>query len=138
MTRIDEQTLEELEGKRWGPPELETSLVLTCHRLRRVPLNQFEPRDLRIMIGQGIGLPYLVPKALTVLEGDPFLDAEYYTGDLLMSVFMVDDAFWQTVPDLRRRAVAILDAALERGGALEAFDRDNLWPRLVAARARFA
>jgi len=106
VTRLDEQTLEELDGQRWAPPEVETTLAQTVHRLRRVPLGQFEPRDLWTMIGQGVGLPYLIPKALVLLERDPFVEADLSTGDLLIQVFGVDDAFWQRSPELRRRAVA--------------------------------
>jgi hypothetical protein len=138
MTRLDEQTLEELDGQRWAPPDVETSLAQTVHRLRRVPLGQFEPRDLWVMIGQGVGLPYLIPKALTLLERDAFVEADVSTGDLLIQVFGVDDAFWQKSPALRRRAVAVLDTALDRVHALDVTDRHDLLPRLVAARARFA
>ena len=138
MTRLDEQTLEELDGQRWAPPDVETSLAQTVHRLRRVPLGQFESRDLWVMIGQGVGLPYLIPKALTLLERDAFVEADVSTGDLLIQVFGVDDAFWQKSPELRRRAVAVLDTALDRVHALDVADRHDLLPRLVAARARFA
>jgi hypothetical protein len=138
MKPRDDKTLEELEGERWPPPEVETSLAQTVHRLRRVPVSQFGPDDLRIMIGQGVGLPHLVPKALALLNGDPFLEADYYPGDLLMTVFQVHDAFWQPVPDLRRRAVAVLNTALDRVDQLDIGDRQNLWPQLVSARARFA
>jgi CDI immunity proteins len=138
MTRLDEQTLEELDGQRWAPPEVETSLAQTVHRLRRVPLGQFEARDLWVMIGQGVGLPYLIPKALALLERDTFVEADVSTGDLLIQVFGVDDAFWQKSPELRRRAVAVLDTALDRAHALDVTDRHDLLPRLVAARARFA
>jgi CDI immunity proteins len=138
MKRRDEMTIEDLEGQRWPPPEIDTSLAQTVHRLRRVPLGQFAPADLGVMIGQGVGLPYLIPKALAVLDQDPFLETDYYPGDLLMMVFKVDDAFWQTMPDLRRQAVAILDVALDRADALDVADRHDLWPRLVSARARFA
>jgi hypothetical protein len=138
MTRLDEQTLEELDGQRWAPPDVETSLAQTVHRLRRVPLGRFEPRDLWIMIGQGVGLPYLIPKALALLERDAFVEADLSTGDLLIQVFGVDDAFWQHSPELRRRAVAVLDTALDRVHALDVTDRRDLWARLVSARARFA
>jgi hypothetical protein len=138
VTRLDDQTLEELDGQRWAPPDVETSLAKTVHRLRRVPLGQFEPHDLWIMIGQGVGLPYLIPKALTLLERDPFMETDVSTGDLLIQVFQVHDAFWQRAPELRRRAVTILDAALERTDELDVTDRHDLWPRLVSARARFA
>jgi hypothetical protein len=138
MTRLDEQTLEELDGQRWAPPDVETSLAQTVHRLRRVPLGQFEPRDLWVMIGQGVGLPYLIPKALALLERDAFVEADVSTGDLLIQVFGVDDAFWQKSPEVRRRAVAVLDTALDRVHELDVTDRGDLWPRLVSARARVA
>ena len=139
MKRVDEQqTLEELDGQRWAPPELETSLAKTVHQLRRVPIGQFEPHDLWLMIGQGAGLPYLIPKALTLLERDAFLEVDVHPGDLLTAVFTVDDAFWQRTPDLRRRAVPILDTALDRLNELDVVDRRDLQPQLVSARARFA
>jgi hypothetical protein len=93
---------------------------------------------LRATIGLGIGLPDLIPKALDRLAADPFLEAEYFPGDLLMTVCRVDDAFWHHMPDLRRRAVIILDAALERAQELDVIDRRHVWPELVQARARFA
>lgn len=58
------KTLQELEQSDWGEPEFDSHLVTTCHRLRRVPLDQFTVEDLRIMIGQNIGLPFLVPMAV--------------------------------------------------------------------------
>lgn len=75
------KTLEELEGQVWGEPESESHLVLECHRLRRVPLREFTPANLRIMVGQSIGLEFLVPLALQLLADDPLLDAELYAGD---------------------------------------------------------
>jgi hypothetical protein len=98
----------------------------------------FTPSDLHLTIARGVGLPNLIPKALDLLAHDPFLEADYYPGDLLITVCKVDDAFWQNMPDLRRRAVTILDAALERAEQLDVSDRPHLWPELVRARARFA
>jgi len=138
MARDDDRTLEELDGQRWRDPEVETSLARTVHRLRRVPLGSFQPQDLRVMIGERVGLPHLIPRALATLLRDPFLEAEMYPGDLLVQVFQVDDAFWQTAPDLRRQAVDVLDEALDRINEVDLMDRRDLWPRLVAARARFA
>ena len=98
----------------------------------------FTPSELHLTIGKGVGLPNLIPKALELLARDPFLEAEYYPGDLLITVCKVDDAFWHNTPDLRRRAVAILDTALARAEQLDVADRSHLWPELIRARARFA
>ncbi len=56
-----EKSLQELEHSDWGEPTYDSHLVTTIHRLRRVPLRQYTVEDLRIMIGQNIGLQYLIP-----------------------------------------------------------------------------
>ncbi|MBT8456786.1 MAG: hypothetical protein HKO95_00710 [Rhodobacteraceae bacterium] len=64
MSTHDHQTLEYLEKDVWPDPDYDSHLVATCHRLRKKRLGEFEVEDLRIMIGQGIGLKYLLPKAV--------------------------------------------------------------------------
>ena len=39
------------------------------------------------MIGQKIGLDYLLPIAIKVLEKEPFIETDYYEGDLFLNVF---------------------------------------------------
>ena len=84
-----DKTLEELEDADWGEPSYHSHLVETCHELRRKPLRDFTIEDLRIMIGQQIGLPFLVPLALDILEQNPLAEGDFFAGDLLYSVFRV-------------------------------------------------
>ena len=75
MTVTEEErhkSLQDLEGVDWGEPTFPSHLVTTCHRLHRTPLQDFTVEDLRIMIGQQMGLPYLVPLALERLRVNPF------------------------------------------------------------------
>jgi len=65
------KTLQELEGHDWGEPNFPSHLVITCHTLRRKPLRDFTVEDLRIMIGQNIGLNYLIPLAIEHLGSSP-------------------------------------------------------------------
>ena len=58
------ESLQQLEGEDWGEPNFDSHLVAECHRLRRIPLRDFSVEDLRIMIGQDIGLEHLAPLAL--------------------------------------------------------------------------
>jgi len=58
------KTLTELDRQEWGPPTFHSHLVETVHALRHKPLEQFSIEDLRITIGQNIGLRYLVPLAV--------------------------------------------------------------------------
>jgi CDI immunity proteins len=80
------KTLDDLEGVVWGEPTFDSYLVMTCHRLRTKPIGDFSVEDLRIMIGQHIGLPHLIPCALDLLERDALAEGDYYPGDLLASV----------------------------------------------------
>jgi hypothetical protein len=105
------KSLQELERDDWGEPTFESHLVQTCHRLRRKLLNEFTTEDLRFMIGQGIGLRYLVPLALEELEADPFSEDDFYPGDLLDAVLRVGVSFWTSHPDLASRVKAIVGKA---------------------------
>ncbi len=98
-----DKTLEQLEGEDWGEPTYQSQVVINCHRLRRVPLQDFTVEDLRLMVGQKIGLEYLVPLALAQLEIDPFVSGDYYDGDLLESIQRLPDIFWEQYPELQDR-----------------------------------
>lgn len=109
--KILNKTLQELEGNDWGKPTYNSHLVVSCHRLRRVPLKDFTVEDLRLMIGQKIGLPYLVPLALDLLGGNPLAKGDMYPGDLLNNVFRLPDQFWAKHPELRQKLDKIVEQA---------------------------
>ncbi len=102
------KTLDELEGAARGEPADDSYLVATCRRLRGKPVGQFSVEDLRIMIGQGIGLRHLVPLALEALEREPLAQGDYYPGDLLGSVLGVAGEFWAREWEWRDRLRAVL------------------------------
>lgn len=58
------KSLENLEKESWKISAYSSNIVKRCHELRRIPLNEFTTENLRIMIGQNIGLTYLIPLAL--------------------------------------------------------------------------
>ena len=64
------------------------------------------------MIGQNIGLEYLVPLALERLHKDPFAEGDYYPCDLLVSVLGSEAHFWEGHPELREQAIAIAQRAI--------------------------
>lgn len=86
MTNIKRKTLEELENNKWGAPTYNSHLVTTCHRLRKIPIGDFSTEDLRIMLGQSIGVKYLMPLALDILRKDPLSEGDFYPGDLFVAV----------------------------------------------------
>ena len=103
-----ECTLDELEGVTWGEPEYQSHLVIECHRLRTVPIGRFTVENLRIMIGQQFGLPFLVPLALDKLEENPFAEGDFYRGDLLLMVLKVKSQFWERHSELLARLDAVM------------------------------
>lgn len=104
-----DRSLEDLEGVRWpAAPANSTRLVTTVHALRRKKLGALTVEDLRMLIVQGVGLPFLLPLALEVLRGDPLAEGKYYEGDLLSAVVGREPASWAMFPDLADELVAIV------------------------------
>ena len=85
-----------LEKKFRGAPIYDSHLVTRCHELRKLPLERLSTEDLRIMIGQEIGLEYLIPLALEILSNNLFAEGDYYEGDLLNSVLSIPTSFWDS------------------------------------------
>jgi hypothetical protein len=110
------ETLEQLEERPWGTPDFDSGLVSTCHRLWTKPVSEFTVADLQIMIGQGIGLTHLVPRALQILEKDAFAEGDYYAGDLLTSAIHAD-SFLVSRPEWLERLLRVVERALDRSVA---------------------
>lgn len=114
-----EKTLENQEKDFWGPPDYDSHLVRTCHQLRKKPLKDFEIEDLRIMIGQNIGLKFLIPLALEKMKNNIFAEGDYYKGDLLKSVLTSEVSFWVNRVDLLDE----LDKVIQQN--MELLDENN-------------
>lgn len=106
-------SLTQLEEVDWGLPDHSSSLVHDVHRLRNVPLKDLSTGDIRLLIGQSVGLPYLVPVALDALEKDPLAEGSFYRGDLLVAVTSIPASFWDAYTHLKSRALKIAMTVLE-------------------------
>mgnify|MGYP003349476787 CR=1 FL=1 len=131
------KSLTELEGKDWGPPSYPSYLVTTCHQLRHKALRELTPEELRIAIGQQMSLAILVPLALRQLRADPWVEGDYFEGDLLQSVLAVQAIFWKEQPDLWREANKIASAAWTTAERRSLSWRKAVQPGLLAAYATF-
>ncbi|MEV0980789.1 contact-dependent growth inhibition system immunity protein [Streptomyces sp. NPDC049915] len=113
MTRSIDRTksLEQLDGERWGdPPTDATSLVRTVHEWRRRPIGTLEPHELARLIGQNVGLPWLLPLALDILgrEAEEQAAGGFLDGDLLYAVVTRGSDVWDQHPDLARELKSLL------------------------------
>lgn len=105
-----DQSLEQLEDARWGdaPPDA-TYLIATVHELRRKPIGLLDAEDLRLLLGQREGVPFLVPLAIELLERDPLTEGDFHPGDLLSTVLRrVPAEYWAAHPDESARLDAVV------------------------------
>jgi hypothetical protein len=120
----ERQSLEQIEGDYWGDPPAEaTRLVATVHELRRRPVGALGVEDLRVLIGQRVGLDALVPPALARLEADPLAEGDFYPGDLLSAVVRLPVEYWRAHPTSAARLRAVI-AAVDPGEADDELLRD--------------
>lgn len=122
MKSVITKTLEELEDEKWVESADDTTLISRCLALRRKPIGEFSIENLRIMIGQNIGLRYLIPLALERLQKRPFVEGDYYPGDLLCMVLSADRSFWLQSPTELAKAHDVAAMALTRLGKLRTTD----------------
>jgi len=95
----EDRTLEELEGYDSGVPETApTPMIARCMRLQKTPLRALSDADLRLLISQGIGLKYLVLKAIERLTVEPLVQTDYYPGDLLCALLRIEPDYWLQNP----------------------------------------
>jgi hypothetical protein len=89
-----QKTIENLEKEVWQHFDSDSYLIKRTKELRKVQLDTFTTEDLRIMIGQQIGLNYLIPLALETLTTDLFAEGDFFEGDLLKNVLAIRTEFW--------------------------------------------
>ena len=101
------KSLEELQKEKWDRPDFDSNLAKECRRLWSLPLSELSVENLRMLVGQKIGLKFLVPVALDILEVNPLAEGDMYKGDLLANVAAVPDSFWQQYPELNNQLVEV-------------------------------
>ena len=107
------RTLSELKDRDIAKPKESTYLLDTTYRLRGVPLREFSAEDLRVMIGQNIGLQYLVPLALERLQHHSLAHGDYFPpGDLLAAILRADQKFWRDHPKWRAQLQEITERTI--------------------------
>ena len=111
MTDTHGKTLTEIENDEWGPPNFDSHLVTTIHRLRHKPLGDFTVEDLRIYLGQGLGPEHLMPFALYELERDPIAEGDFYPGDLLYAVLTLSSSYFAAHSEHAHRLRSIYERA---------------------------
>ena len=113
------KSLESLEKDYWVEPEDSSYLITTCHQLRKKQLKYFSTEDLRIMIGQSIGLKFLIPIALETLQKNILAEGDFYDGDLLKATLTSDKEYWKTETSNWQMVCALFE---ENRNLIETYD----------------
>lgn len=107
------KSLESLEKDIGGEPEYDSYLVTTCHRLRKKQLKDFDIEDLRIMIGQNIGLKFLIPLAVDRLNENILAEGDFYEGDLLKAVLTSETSYWREDTENWKNIIDLFKSKIE-------------------------
>lgn len=103
-------SLQQIEKADWGDPETApTGVIERVLMARRMPIGEMDLFYLRCLIGQDVGMQYLVPRAMDVIEVNPLEETRYYPGDLICSLLGCDPQFWINWPDLRDRLFEVIE-----------------------------
>jgi len=92
------KSIEQLEKDFWSDIDFPSVLVEKCHSYRKIPVQELTTEQTRTLIGQNIGIKYLVPKAYEILSKNILAEGDLYEGDLLSAVLSIDEVFWDSNP----------------------------------------
>ena len=106
------RTIEELEGEVWGAPDFNSYVVERSHQLRRVPIGELSVENLRLLVGQQVGLPWVLERAVQVLDANPLAEGDFYEGDLLASVLSLPPEVLQRHPQVLERLRSVIERVI--------------------------
>ena len=122
------KSISELLGKEWPPLGSNAShFHKRIHEAVTKPLDSLSAADLMVLISQDIGLAFVMPLALPVVERDPLIEVEHFKGDLLEVMLRASSDFYLNHPEIRGRMDKIVDrvaAALDKLDFID-FDTDR-------------
>jgi len=99
QTNLSNNTLRNLLSLSLNGSDYDSYLVRRVNELLDVVISEFNVEDVRLLIGQDIGLEYTVPIAMKFLSEDILAEGDFYEGDLLKATVMCDSNYWKNHPD---------------------------------------
>lgn len=120
------KSIEQLENDYWQDIAFPTGLVERCYLYRRIPIGNLTAGQIRTLIGQQIGVKFLIPLALEMLKKDILMEAELYEGDLLEAVLKIKKPFWEQNPIIKSEVFHLIEAnkqLLAQSGVAKLFNQ---------------
>lgn len=75
-------------------------MVITSYKARQKPICELTDEEIRLLISQKIGLKYLLPIAVRMLQINPFMMITFYPGDLMNCLLTLDVEDWKDNTDV--------------------------------------
>lgn len=107
------KSLLELENIGWKgnvPSKDDSYVIRNSYKLYHKNLHELSVEDIRFLIGQKIGLRFIMPLAIDILREDLFAEGDYYEGDLLKNVLNVDSSYWSINIELKDNLIELCNS----------------------------
>lgn len=89
------KSLEELENCCWDDIDFDSYVVRTAQAARKKSLSQLTNEEIRLLINQKIGLKYIIPIAVSIINKNPLIETTYFEGDLLIALLELSVSDWE-------------------------------------------
>lgn len=107
-------TLAQLDPETWEAAAEDEEHGHVLLRMAQKPLRRLEAGELLHIIQRNLSLQHVVPRALELLQGQAFLKAATYPGDLLTALLEADEQFWRDNRPLWEEVILLLGEALQQ------------------------
>jgi len=123
MSNLD-KTIRQLEHIDLNTKSWDSGLIRGIDKYINQPIKLLDIEGLRLLIGQNIGLEYLIPLAIDKLKENILAEGDFYEGDLLKNVLDCDRQFWIKNNDYYRKVV---DLYIEN---ISVFESENTYRQI--------
>ncbi|MEO4000233.1 contact-dependent growth inhibition system immunity protein [Mesorhizobium sp. CAU 1732] len=96
---FEDHPLRVLIGWSGSEPPYQTPLIARCEPALALPLKDQTVETIRLLLGQGIAVDVLLPRALEILELNILASGDMYDGDLLSACQRLPASYWSDHPE---------------------------------------
>ena len=131
------RSIEELSEYCWLAPEFESNVIMKSHALRRKKLADLTFEDIRMGLSQHVGVTYLVPIALKVVEDDPFAESLNFPAEITLNLLRIPHDYWLSHRSFADRLEQVYERVRQGRDTQDDYWRSDILPLIEDAYARF-
>lgn len=89
------KSVAQLENIDFSGSDFNSYVVKKSTEAVKKPIEKLSGEEIRLLIGQKIGLKYLIPIAIDIIEKNPLIEITFFEGDLLLELLRLSAEDWQ-------------------------------------------